>query len=300
MADGADIGWELYRTFLAVLREGSLSGAARALAITQPTVGRHVQALETALALALFTRSQNGLTPTEAALALQPHAEAMYHTAASLRRAAESHGAGVQGVVRISVSDVIGVEALPAIVRSMQVDYTALKLELVLTNRVQDLLHREADIAVRMTQPRQDQLVARRVGRIVLGLHAHADYLARHGTPRAPSDLEQHLLIGHDEDTPFIRGARAALTQVPQWTRVRLAIRSDSDLAQLAMIRAGCGIGVCQTQLTRRDPALVRVLPAHFELSLDTWVTMHEDLRASPRCKAVFDALVAGLSDYIG
>src|SRR5262245_37295714 len=103
-----DIGWELYRTFLGVLREGSLSGAARALGITQPTVGRHVATLERSLGLALFTRSQTGLLPTEAALALREHAQTMDSTAAALRRAAESQGEGVRGTVRVSASEVVG------------------------------------------------------------------------------------------------------------------------------------------------------------------------------------------------
>src|SRR5262245_10075463 len=98
MAD--EIGWELYRTFLGVLQAGSLSGAARALDITQPTVGRHISALEQALGLALFTRSQLGLQPTEAALDLRGYAEAMHSTAAAMRRAADGHGEGVRGTVR--------------------------------------------------------------------------------------------------------------------------------------------------------------------------------------------------------
>src|SRR5262249_4346350 len=156
-----EIGWELYRTFLGVLREGSLSGAARTLGITQPTAGRHVAALERSLDLALFTRSPSGLLPTEAALALRDYAEAMSSTAAALRRAADSQGEGVKGTVRISASEVVGAEVLPPIVAALRQAHPELQVELVLTNRVQDLLRQEADIAVRMTQPKQDVLVAR-------------------------------------------------------------------------------------------------------------------------------------------
>jgi DNA-binding transcriptional LysR family regulator len=173
--------WELYRSFLGVLVEGSLSGAARALGITQPTVGRHISTLEKSLGLALFTRSQTGLMPTEAALELRGHAEAMSSTAAALRRAAESHGEGVKGTVRVSASEVVGVEVLPPILARLQQEHPLLKVELVLTNRVQDLLRREADIAVRMTQPKQGMLIARRVGEVALGLHAHRSYVARRG-----------------------------------------------------------------------------------------------------------------------
>ncbi|HEX2569220.1 MAG TPA: LysR family transcriptional regulator [Polyangia bacterium] len=296
-----DVGWELYRSFLSVLREGSLSGAARALGITQPTVGRHIDALEEALGLALFTRSQTGLLPTETALALRTYAESMDSTAAALKRAAESHGEGVQGTVRVTASEVIGAEVLPPLLARLQDEHPRLKVELVTTNRVQDLLRREAEIAVRMTPPQQDLLVARRVGEVAIGLHGHERYLARRGLPRTPRELADHALIGYDEETPFVRAARQALPVETRkiFTREAFALRTDSDLAQLALIRAGCGIGACQVALAQRDPALVRVLPRHFELKLETWVTMHEDLRSSPRCRVTFDALVKGLSSYV-
>jgi DNA-binding transcriptional LysR family regulator len=144
-----------------------------------------------------------------------------------------------------------------------------------------------------MTQPKQDVLVARRVADVVIGLHAHEDYLAQCGTPKKPEDLAQHSLIGFDEETPFIR---AASSKMPSWTRSAFALRTDSDLAQLALIRAGCGIGACQVAIAKRDESLVRVLPRQLELKLETWITMHEDLRGSARCKVTFDALVQALA----
>ncbi|ABN94970.1 LysR family transcriptional regulator [Burkholderia pseudomallei] len=293
---GSEIGWELYRSFLGVLREGSLSGAARALGLTQPTVGRHVAALEAALRVPLFTRSSSGLMPTDVALALRAHAEAMESTADALARAATSFGEDVRGVVRISASDVVGVEVLPPIVARLRQRHPALTVELALTNRVQDLLRREADIAVRMTRPGQTQLIARHIGGIELGLHAHRDYLARRGTPRDAGELVRHALIGHDRPTAFIRQIAKSF---PGFDRGAFALRTDSDLAQLALIRCGAGIGACQAALAKRDPALVRVLPKAFAGRLDMWVTMHEDLRGSPRCRAAFDALAEGLDAYV-
>jgi DNA-binding transcriptional LysR family regulator len=292
----SEIGWELYRSFLGVLEEGSLSGAARALGVAQPTVGRHVAALEEALGLALFIRSQLGLLPTDAALALRTFAEAMESTAAALERAAASQGDGVRGTVRVTASDVIGVEVLPPIVARLREAHPELKVELVLTNRVQDLLRREADIAVRMLRPRQELLVARRVGQIELGLHATRHYLARHGTPRNKAELAQHALIGFDQMTAFVRSLGKSL---PGLNRDLFSIRTDNDLAQLALIRSGAGIGMCQVALAQQDTALVRVLPKHFSLALETWVTMHEDLRNSPRCRVTFDALVEGLLQHV-
>jgi DNA-binding transcriptional LysR family regulator len=292
----SDIGWELYRSFLSVLKEGSLSGAARALGVAQPTVGRHVAALEKSLRLALFTRSQTGLIPTDAALSLRSFAESMQSTAAALERAAASQGAGVRGTVRVTASDVIGVEVLPPIVAALRDSHPDLAVELVLSNRVQDLLRREADIAVRMVRPRQELLVARRIGQIEVGLHAHQRYLAQHGTPRSLADLAKHSLIGFDQATAFVRNASKGLAD---WRREAFAMRTDSDLAQLALIRSGAGIGACQVPIARRDDALVRILPRQFSLPLETWVTMHEDLRSSPRCRVTFDALVKGLQRHV-
>jgi DNA-binding transcriptional LysR family regulator len=291
-----DISWELFRSYLSVLQEGSLSGAARSMGVAQPTVGRHIAALEKQLGVTLFTRSQSGLLPTEAALALKPYADSMRTSATALKRTAESLGDGVKGTVRITASEVIGAEVLPPVIARLQSNYPALKVELVLTNRVQDLIHREADIAVRMARPKQELLIARRVGEIEIGLHAHERYLHARGTPSTLVDLSQHALIGFDEETPFLRAARQVL---PEWHRDNFTLRSDSDLAQLAMIRAGAGIGVCQVALAKRDPALVRVLAQQFGVRLETWLTMHEDLRNSPHCKVTFDALLQGLRQHM-
>lgn len=292
----SNLNWELYRTFLAVLTEGSLSGAARALGITQPTAGRHVEALEAAFGQPLFTRSQTGLLPTEAASALRGYAEAMRSTAAALERAAAGHGAAMRGVVRISASEVISVEVLPPVIAQLRRDHPGLVVELVATNRLQDLLQREVDIAVRMTRPKQEMLVARRIGAVEAGLFARDDYLAEHGTPSTVADLADHALIGYDEATPYLR---EATKQFSAWRREAFAIRASSDVAQLAMIRAGCGIGACQAGVARRDARLVRVLAEACAFKLETWITMHEDLRGNPGCRAAFDALVRGLSGYV-
>jgi DNA-binding transcriptional LysR family regulator len=289
-------GWELYRTFLAVLREGSLSGAARALGLTQPTIGRHVDTLEQALGFALFTRSQHGLAATEIARGLRPYAETLEATANALRRAASGGGGEVRGTVRITASEVVGVEVLPPILARMQQTHPGLVIELVVSNRSEDLLRRDADIAVRMHRPVQEALLARRLGTIALGLHAHSRYLDRSGVPADLDDLRAHAMIGFDQENAFIRSVRS---QGIPLHRGMFALRTDSDLAQLAAIRSGFGIGVCQVGLARRDVPLVRVLPEIVSIGLETWLAMHEDLRANPRCRVAFDALALGLSDYI-
>jgi DNA-binding transcriptional LysR family regulator len=288
--------WDLYRTFLAVLEEGSQSGAARKLGLTQPTIGRQIEALEQALNLSLFVRSQHGLSPTATALQLRPYAEALAATAAALLRAASSQDAEARGAVRITASDVMGAEVLPSILGPLREIHQGLVIELVLSNRVENLLNREADIAVRMVRPNQDALIARYIGEVPLGLFASRNYLERHGEPRCLKDLSKHAVIGYDRETAFLRSHKETLGDVD---RDLFALRTDSDLAQLAALRAGFGVGVCQIGLAKRDPSLVRLLADQFEIKLDTWIAMHEDLKEIRRCRVVFDALAEGLSRYV-
>ena len=288
--------WDWYRSFLGVLDTGSLSGAARALGLTQPTLGRHIDALERALALTLFTRSPSGFIPTDAAIALQPYAQTLASTSTALLRAASGQGEGVRGTVRISASQVIGVEVLPPILAALRSAHPELVIELALSNRVEDLLRREADIAVRMVRPNQDALIARHIGELELGMHARRDYLDRHGTPESWDDLRRHSVIGFDTETAYIRSAREHLGA---FSRESFALRTDSDVAQLAAIRAGFGIGICQVRIAERDESLVRILPDAFNLTMGTWIAMHEDLRDNPRCRVAFAALVDGLQRYV-
>ncbi|MCA1325173.1 LysR family transcriptional regulator [Herbaspirillum sp. alder98] len=295
MAD-AEPNWEWYRTFLKVMDTGSLSAAGREMGLTQPTVGRHIDNLESALGLKLFVRSFDGFSPTDAALELKPYAAGISATTSALRRVASSHGIGVRGTVRLTASEIVSVEILPPILTALKEEHPALNIELVMSNSADDLLQREADIAVRMFKPAQDALIAKRLGGIEVGLHAHRRYLAAHGTPGSIDALSGHALIGFDNESAYIRKFQA---QFPWFSRANLTFRADSDLAQLAAIRAGFGIGICQVALAAKDTDLVHLLPRQFSLKLDTWVAMHEDLRASPRCAVTFAALVAGLNAYM-
>ncbi|WP_038401110.1 LysR family transcriptional regulator [Pseudomonas syringae] len=284
--------WEWYRTFLAVLETGSLSAAGRAMGISQPTAGRHIDGLEAALALKLFTRSSDGFSPTLAAHEIAPYAVNLAAMSAALLRKASEGNTHVHGTVRLTVSEVIGVEVLPPILSALRNQYPELVVEMILSNEVDDLLRRDADIAVRMHRPTQHALIARRVGDIEVGLYAHRNYLAIYGSPDSLEDLVSHTLIGFDRESAFIR---RFLKQFPEFARASLAFRADSELAQLAAMRAGFGIGVCQSAVAARDTALVRVLPSAFSICMDTWVAMHEDLRNSARCQVVFNAIAEGL-----
>lgn len=290
--------WNLYRSFLALIDGGSLSAAARTLGLAQPTVARHVEALEIALAGGpLFTRSGAGLRPTTAALTIAPIARAMASSAEVLIRTAAGDAALERGVVRITASQIIGVEVLPAMLRDFHEAHPGIAIELALNNELEDLLRRDADIAVRMAPPTQEALLAKKGGSAHLAFYAHRDYLARHGMPRSLRDLESHAVIGFDRALPL----RLAVDQIGfPITPDLFALRTDSDCAQLAALRAGFGVGATQSKIARDDPNLIPVLHDVFGFDLPTWVVMHEDLKTDRRMRLMFDHLVDSLKAWLG
>jgi DNA-binding transcriptional LysR family regulator len=289
-------GWELFRTFLEVVRDGSLSGAARKLALTQPTVGRHIDALESAFQLPLFSRSPQGLTATPAALELVPYAETMASASAALQRTASGGAKADRGTVRVAASEMIGCEVLPPMLARFRDAHPGITLELAISNRNEDLLRRDADIAVRMVRPRQKSLVARRIGKSAIGFYAHRDYAGKYGLPKTIDELEQHCLIGFDRDALALR----SLGKLPRAvTRENFGFRCDSDLAQFSALKAGVGIGGCQHNIARRFEQLVPVLARAIRFELEVWVAMHEDMKSTGRVRLLFDHLAAGLSGFV-
>jgi DNA-binding transcriptional LysR family regulator len=292
--DASEPSWELYRSFLAVVREGSLSGAARAIRLTQPTIGRHVDTLEAALGAPLFTRSQSGLRPTPVAAALVPHVEAMASAAGALRRAASGEALGERGAVRVTAAEIMGVEVLPPALTSFREAHPGIDVELVLSNRTADLARRDADIAVRTVKPTQASLVARKLGVARIRLHAHPRYLQAHGTPRSVDALGSHPIIGFDTAASV-----RALPKVPfEMTRDRFAFRCDSDVGQYAALKAGFGLGFCQVGLAKRD-GLTLLLGDDVGFDLGVWLVMHKDTKANRRVRLLFEHLGAHLKGYL-
>lgn len=289
------IDWSLYRSFLAVMQEGSLSGAARMLGTTQPSMGRHIAALEAALGATLFTRSPDGLKPTALAMALQGPAQTMSAAVQQAARMASGDQVANGGTVRLTASQIVGGEVLPEMLARYRELHPMVTLELVLSNKTEDLLKGEADIAVRMVRPTQQALLAKRLGRVDVGMYAHQRYVKARGMPRSLLDLAHHALIGPDQDT---FAARLAMQQGLALTREMFQFRSDSDLAQLAAMRAGMGIGGCQIGIAKRDPALLPVLPDVLTFGLDMWLVTHGDLRQNKVVMGLYRFLTQQLSAY--
>ncbi|WP_218036453.1 LysR family transcriptional regulator [Sphingobium sp. EM0848] len=289
------IDWDDQHAFLAVLEEGSLSAAARRMGVAQPTMRARIEALERRLGTVLFTRSVKGLVPTEQARLLSDAARAMHRASEAFVRAASAPPGEVAGNVRLSVSDFVGIEVLPRMLTGLRAQAPLLIVEVEMSNGLANLLEQEVDVAVRMAPPRQNALVAQKVASIPLGLFAHMDYLAARGVPETVADLAGHDLIGPDRARADLDVVAALL---PELHRNRFILRTDSHPAQLAAARAGLGIAVAQRPIGLSDPALRPVLPGLPLPDLDTWIVMHEDLRETPRVRALFDHLVREFQAY--
>lgn len=289
-----DVNWDDQRAFLAVMETGSLSAAARRLGLSHPTVRARIEGLEAALGAALFTRSVHGLIPTQTAEAMAAPARAMAHASEAMLRASSAESGAVAGRVRLSVSEFVGVEVLPPMLRSLRDKHPQLTIEFELSNASADLLDQQVDVAVRMHPPEQSALVARKVPSIPLGLFAHRDYLETYGRPASRAEIANHLFIGPDRN----RADLAAVARFGDPGHIRWIARTDSHPAQLALARAGLGIAVAQIPAAMRDPSLERVL-ADIELpELPTWIVTHENLRRLPRVGALFDHLVNAFEAY--
>lgn len=290
-----EVAWDDQRAFLAVIEGGSLSEAARRLGLSQPTVRSRVAALESALGGALFTRGVNGMVPTRQAQLLVGHVRAMQRASDALIRAASAPMDAVAGNVRLSVSEVVGLEVVPPMLASLHARHPALCVELVLSNVSANLLEQEVDIALRMTAPRQQALVARKVASVPLGLYAHRSYLADRGMPETVGDLSRHNMIGPDRSRDDLALAARVLPDLPP---ERFVLRTDSHPAQLAAARAGLGIAVAQVPVAGKDADLVRVLPDMQIAVLEIWIVVHEDLKHTPRVRAVTDHLAAAFAEW--
>lgn len=290
--------WSLWRSFLAVVDAGSLSAAARLLGSSQPTLGRHVEALEAELGLTLFDRTLNGLKPTSAALQL---AERVREARTALARAsmlADSAADAPGGTVRITSSDVMTHYVLPEVYGALRQRFPSIAIEIVSTDSIENLLLREADIAIRLFRPTQLELVARKLADIPIVACAHESYLARRGTPQRLEDLRQHDLIGLDRSDLII--ATSHTIGLPL-TREDFAFRTDSQTALWELVRAGLGIGFAQAGLVAETPGMVRVVP-DFTVpgGLEVWLTTHRELLSSARIRAVYDALAELLPKRLG
>ncbi|WP_298259222.1 LysR family transcriptional regulator [uncultured Litoreibacter sp.] len=285
--------WTFIQAFLAVVAEGSLTGAARAVGVSQPTLGRQIKAMEEQLGIVLFIRQAKGFRLTAEGEALLPHANAMKSAASGLSTVAAGHDTTLKGTVRITASEFSAMFTLPPIIARLRLKYPDIQVELNSTDVTENLLYREADIAVRMHRPTQLEVITKRLGMMRLGFFASKDYLDRRGRPETVSELMEHDLLGFDRSERFIRGAANVGWKL---TREDFAFRCDSQIVQCEMIRAGGGVGVMACALASTFPEVEEVMPHFIVPSLEIWLSTHEALRHTPRVAAVWKVLEEGLT----
>ncbi len=280
--------WDYIRTFQAVAETGSLSAAARALQITQPTVGRHIDLLEDALNMPLFVRSREGMSLTQQGADLVAEAKMMETAATGFERHAAGLEEDVTGVVRISANEIFGVMILPRILPRFMQDNPGIEVELLVSNSAANLLQRDADVAIRMFRPTQNDLVARKIADLPLGFFGRRDYLSAHGEPQTLGDLRSHRFIGMDRETSLIDVGRML---GETFTPSDFAFRCDNILTHIEAIRSGVGIGVTHQDLAANWPKVDQVLPDIQLPSLDLWIACHSEVRHNKRIRAVMDFL---------
>ena len=292
-----NVDWAKLQSFVAVAEHGSLSAAARATGASQPTLSRHIAALEEDLELRLFDRTSEGLVLTPSGAEIFGNAEAMSQSANQIALVASGRSQEVTGSVRISASDTVARYSLPPMLAALRVAEPRIAIELVASNETNNLLKREADIAVRMYRPTQNDVITRKVGELHLGFFASKEYLDARGRITSVEQILSHELIGFDQNDSLIQGFRNAALNV---SRESFSFRCDTQSIHYEIVRAGWGIGLLHVDVGQGTPDLEQVLPELPIPPLEFWLTAHAELKTSARIRRVYDFMADALQQRYG
>ncbi|MEH6651952.1 MAG: LysR family transcriptional regulator [Motiliproteus sp.] len=285
--------WNRARAFLVAAEEGSMSAAARALGVSQPTLGRQVTALEQELGLTLFDRGGRGLELTPSGLALIEHVRAMGEAASRLSMAATGQSDSIEGDVCITASEAMAVFGLPPIIEKLRRLQPGINIELIASNSTSDLGRREADIAIRGFRPTQPDLIAKKIADVIAPLYASPRYLESLGNPVTPEGFNNANFIGfasHELLMQALNERGMALTAR------NFPVVTENHIVHWELVKHGVGIGVMVQEVGDVEPQVVRVLPG-FEIYTGTlWLVAHRELKMNRRVKTVFDFLAEELS----
>lgn len=279
--------WDGYRFFLAVARAGTLSAAARRLGVAQPTVGRRIEALESELG-PLFERDAHGMTLTPLGEEILPHVEAIAERMSALGRCVARHRPGMRRTVTIATTLGLSTHWLAEKTAQLRAELPDLRVSLQVGIPRADLIHHEADIALRMGSPGKDDLVGRRCGQIGCGLYASRAYLEQHGTPSCLDDLDHHTVLESEGDIANIPQVRALRDHTPS---APVSLGSNNVTVQLAALKAGLGLAAIPCFMANPSPQLVRILPDAFHVSVDLWLLVNPHLQHEPTVRRVLDHL---------
>jgi len=285
--------WNRARAFLVTAEEGSLSAAARALDMTQPTVGRQVSALEAELGVSLFERTNSGLILTQSGADLMVQVKTMADAATNLSRLASGHVETVEGIVCISATEMVAAFILPPIIEKLRKQWPKIEIEIIASSDTSDLSRREADIAIRNYRPTQQELIAKRVQNTLGHLYASKNYLQNLEHQLSPQDLNNETFLGVDRSNSVISylnkfGFDLSSSNFP--------VIVANHLVQWQMVKHGIGIGFMMADIGDAEPLVSRVLPKFPAFETETWLVAHRELKTSRRLRVVFDYLAAELS----
>lgn len=286
-----NIDWDNIRYFLAAARTLSLSAASRSLDSNQPTVGRHIDAMETQLGIRLFQRHTTGLTLTEDGQRLLAAAELMEEGAASMLRASQRDASALTGTVRIAAPEGLGVSILTPSLPALFKQYPLLDIVLEPSVSSADLKRGQADIALRLYRPSAVDLVSRRLCEMGFGLYASTEYLAKRGTPESVDVLQQHAFIAYGDE---LKNQEENGWLEKLMGRGRCLFRSDNTMARVSAVTSGVGIAVMPHLLMKTQANCKRILKQLDGPSRTIWLVVHGDLRHVARIRVVMD-FIGGL-----
>ena len=280
--------WNQARAFLATVEEGSLSAAARALKLTQPTLSRQVAALEQALGVTLFERVGRSMVPTAAALELLDHVKSMGEAAARISLSASGQAQAIEGKVSITASDGLAAVQLPSALDRLRREAPGIQVDIVVSNDIRDLRLREADIAIRHVRPDHPDLIARRLPDSVGHLYAMPAYLDRASRPATLAELSTHDIIGHGDTARMMEFLAAyGLTL----TERSFVLSADNGLVVMELMKQGLGITALSREMANTVPGIEAVLPDELAVPIPVWLVTHRELHTSRRIRTVFDLL---------
>ncbi len=284
--------WNKARAFLVTAEEGSLSAAARALGMAQPTLGRQVDGLEQELGVVLFERVGRGLTLTPSGLELLEHVRDMGAAAGRVSLAALGQSQALEGTISISASETYAAVLLPPIIAKLRKEEPGIHVEIVVTNQASDLLRREADIALRNFRPTEPDLVAKKIGMADAILYATPAYIDQLGSPKTPYDLRDADFVNLDRAGMMLKGLNTLGLGL---TEANFPLLTESYLVMWELVKQGTAIGILDSLIGDAEPAVVRVLPDLEPLTFPIWLVAHRELTTSRRIRRVYDFLVEEL-----
>ncbi len=297
MKDVHAMDWDKLRIFHAVADAGSLTHAGETLNLSQSAVSRQIRALEEALDTHLFHRHARGLILTEQGQLLFDATSAMakrLDTATARIRDSEDE---VFGELRVTTTTGFGTLWLAPRLAKLFARYPDLRIDLMLEERVLDLPMREADVAIRMKEPSQADLVRKKLMGVNIHLFATPRYLAQAGTPERIEDLAGHRLVCQNPATPQA-AASAALVRTLLAEDVRSALTVNTYFGVLQAVLGDVGIGVLPDYITHGLPDLVRVLPGLESTEVPVYLAYPSELRHSKRVAAFRDFVLDEILSY--